>query len=238
MPPAAQDSGGDAARPRLLVVEDDPSIASELVRGLKQAGFEVALAGTGELAVQTAERERVDLVVLDVNLPDRTGFDVLDAWRSRRTLPVIVLTARTELRDRLRAFDLGAVDYLAKPFWMEELVARIRSRLRLADNRDPRQVRWDDVICDLDGRVVHRADGSDVGLTAHEFNVLALLLERRGRALTRDQIATHALPLEGDRQDRTVDSHVSHLRRKLGAAGSRIRTVWGIGYRFDLEEPS
>jgi DNA-binding response OmpR family regulator len=223
---------------RILVVEDDPSIGSALVRGLREAGFEVALATTGELALQTAAREPVDLVVLDLNLPDLTGFDLLDAWRSRQNVPVLVLTARTELHDRLQAFHLGAIDYLPKPFWMEELVARIRARLRLPEERDRRLVRWDDVVADLDRRVVQHADGSDLGLTAHEFNVLSLLLERQGNALTRDQIAASALPLVGDRQDRTVDSHISHLRRKLGPAGQRIRTVWGIGYRFDAEDAS
>jgi DNA-binding response OmpR family regulator len=233
-PATAKDT--NLIRAHVLVVEDDPSVAEGLVRGLKQAGFEVTLASRGDRALETAERDGVDLMVLDLNLPGASGFEVLDALRSRQSLPVIVLTARTELQDRLRAFDLGAADYLAKPFWMEELVARIRSRLRLPAQADRREVGWDDVVCDLDGRSVRRQDGQDLGLTAHEFNVLALLLERRGNALTRDQIAERALPFDGDRQTRTVDSHVSHLRRKLGPAGVRIRTVWGIGYRFDLED--
>ena len=219
-----------ASELRLLVVEDDPSIGSSLVVGLRRAGFQIELATTGELALHAALRERFDLVVLDLNLPDLTGFDVLDAWRSRLTCPVLVLTARVELQDRLRAFDLGAIDFLPKPFWMEELIARI------VDESQRRRVAWDDVVADLDGRVVRRADGSDLLLTAHEFNVLALLLERRGSALTRDQIAQATLPLDGDRQDRTVDSHVSRIRRKLGSAGARIRTVWGIGYCFDAED--
>lgn len=237
---AASASDIDAAsRPaadlRVLVVEDDPSIGSAIVVGLRQAGFVIELATTGELALQTSSREAFDLVVLDLNLPDLTGFDLLDAWRSRLTCPVIVVTARTELRDRLRVFDLGAVDFLAKPFWMEELVARIRLRLRVVDEAERRQVAWDDVVVDLDARVVTNSEGTDLQFTSHEFNVLALLLERRGTALTRDQIAQNALPLDGDRQDRTVDSHVSRVRKKLGDAGSRVRTVWGIGYRFDTD---
>lgn len=229
-------AGARSARQKLLVIEDDPSIAAGLVRGLRDAGFEVSLETTGAGALSAVAREPFDLVVLDLNLPDSTGFDVLDVWRARQSLPVIVLTARTELRDRLRAFDLGAADYLPKPFWMEELVARIRTRLRIVDAFERRVVSWDGVHCDLDARVVRRDDGSDVGLTAHEFNVLALLVTRKGSALTRDQIAEAALPHDGDRQARTVDSHVSHLRRKLGDAGQRIRTVWGIGYRFDVED--
>lgn len=226
----------EASRHHLLVVEDDPSIAVGLVRGLREAGFAVTLATRGDLALQAAARERFDLVVLDLNLPDTNGFDLLDAWRTRQAVPVLVLTARTELADRLRAFRLGAVDFLAKPFWMEELVARVRARLRAGQEPERRRVAWDGVVADLDGRVALGAAGEDLGLTAHEFNVLALLLERRGTALTRAQIAAHALPLEGERADRTVDSHVSHVRRKLGAAGKRIRTVWGLGYRFDGED--
>lgn len=231
-------TGGGSEPARLLVVEDDPSIASGLVRGLREHGFDVTLEGTTARAMSAVEREQVDLVVLDLNLPDGSGFDVLENWRFRKSLPVIVLTARTELRARIRAFDLGAADFLAKPFWMEELVARIRTRLRMVDGVERRVVGWDGVACDLDARVVRRDDGVEVNLTAHEFNVLALLVARRGTAFTRDQIAEAALPHEGDRQARTVDSHVSRLRRKLGDAGQRIRTVWGIGYRLDTEDAS
>lgn len=220
--------------PTILVVEDDPSIGATLVRGLRGAGFQVQLATTGELAMQVVAHEQVDLVLLDLNLPDLPGFDVLDALRTRYTAPVIVLTARTELRDRLRAFDLGAVDYLPKPFWMEELVARIRVRLKVPEPDARPTFCWDEVSVDLEGRSV-RMHGETVELTAHEFNVLALFVSRRGIALTRDQIADAALPYEGERQERTVDSHVSRIRKKLGPAGAKIRTVWGIGYRFEPE---
>lgn len=223
--------------PTILVVEDDPSIGATLVRGLRGAGFQVQLATTGELAMQVVAHEQVDLVLLDLNLPDLPGFDVLDALRTRYTAPVIVLTARTELRDRLRAFDLGAVDYLAKPFWMEELVARIRVRLKVPEPEARQTFCWDEVSIDLEGRAV-RLQGERVELTAHEFNVLALFVSRRGIALTRDQIAAAALPYEGERQERTVDSHVSRIRKKLGPAGAKIRTVWGIGYRFEPEASS
>lgn len=226
-------SSDASRRSRILVVEDDPSIASELVRGLKRASFEVVLVTSGEQAMSAPEREQVDLVVLDLTLPDVSGFDLLDAWRGRCTTPVIVLTARTELGDRIRAFDLGAIDYLPKPFWMEELVTRIRLRLRVTEETERRRICWGGVIADLDGRVVQREGGEDLRLTSHEFNVLAYLLERAGSALTRAQIAERALPLDGERTDRTVDSHISHLRRKLGPAGARIRTIWGIGYRFE-----
>jgi len=224
---------------RILVVEDDAPIAAGLVRGLKQSGFEVMLATDGWLALEASERERPDLVVLDLNLPGKDGFELLDEWKGRLRVPVIVLTARQELEARLRSFGLGAVDYLAKPFWMEELVARIRARLLLLEERPRRVLRWDDVSLDLDARGVSREGTGPVSLTRHEFDVLAYLVERPGRALTRAQIAQHALPPNEERDDRTVDSHVARIRKKLGPAGARIRTSWGIGYQFDSpEEPS
>ncbi len=146
---------------------------------------------------------------------------------------MVVLTARTELEDRLRCFELGAVDYLPKPFWMEELLARIRARLRVREQTQPREVAWADVIVDLDARRATRG-GEDLGLTASEFNLLAYLLERPGRAMSRAQIARSTLTADDAVDDRTVDSHVARIRRKLGKpASDAIRTVWGIGYRFD-----
>lgn len=222
-----------SAPARILVVEDDAPIAAGLVRGLKLAGFEVTLATDGPLALEAAERERPALVVLDLNLPGKDGFELLEVWKTRLRVPVIVLTARQELEARLRSFGLGAVDYLAKPFWMEELVARIRARLHLPEEGPRRVLRWDDVSLDLDAREASREGTGTLQLTRHEFDVLAYLVERPGRALTRAQIAQHALPPNEERDDRTVDSHVARIRKKLGPAGARIRTSWGIGYQFD-----
>jgi DNA-binding response OmpR family regulator len=147
-----------------------------------------------------------------------------------------VLSALTDLPARLKSFETGAVDFVPKPFFMEELVARIRSRLDLGQAEERRELTLEDVVLDLDARVVRR-NGEDLGLTGYEFNVLALLCQRAGRAQTRAQIADHALSEDGDCSDRTVDSHISRIRKKLGPeAGGRIRTVWGIGYRCDLED--
>ena len=221
---------------RILVIEDDPPIAAGIVRGLTHAGFSVELATDGERGAALGLAEPFALTVLDLMLPGLGGFAVLELWRERTSTPVIVLTARTDLDARLRAFELGAVDYLPKPFWVEELVARIRARLRLSVGAPSRAVRWDDVVLDLDARTV-QVGGAALGLTAHEFNVLAYMVERPGRAVTRQQLAEAALPAGGDRSDRTVDSHIARIRRKLGRpGGARLATVWGIGYRFDAPE--
>ncbi|RKH71223.1 DNA-binding response regulator [Corallococcus interemptor] len=219
----------------ILVVEDDPPIAAGIVRGLKLAGFQVTLATDGPLALEAAEREPPALVVLDLNLPGMDGLELLQAWRHRLRVPILVLTARQELEARLRSFGLGAADYLAKPFWMEELVARIRARLRLPEEDARRTLRWADVSIDLDAHTVSREGTGPVSFTRHELDVLLYLVERPGRAVTREQIADQALPPNEERDTRTVDSHVARIRKKLGPAGAHLRTVWGIGYRFDPE---
>src|SRR5262249_48654031 len=144
-----------------------------------------------------------------------------------------VLTAKTALADRLRAFELGAADFVAKPFWIEELAARIRSRLRLVDEQPNRVVKWEGVTLDLDARAV-TVEGRMAPLTPTEFAVLAFLVERRGRAVSRSVLAEQALSFLEEPDVRTVDSHVARLRKKLGAGSAAIATVWGIGYRFEI----
>ena len=158
--------------------------------------------------------------------------------RHRAPVPVIVLTARTDLPDRLRAFELGAADFVSKPFWIEELVARIRSRLRLREELPKRVVRWEGVALDLDARTA-TVEGRLASLTPTEFAVLAFLVERRGRAVSRAVLAEQALASLEEPDARTVDSHVARLRKKLGPGATAIATVWGIGYRFEPgPEPS
>jgi two-component system OmpR family response regulator len=219
------------SRPRILIVEDDPGVVQGLSRGLQRAGFDTGIAMTGDDGLQRILSESFDLVLLDLMLPERTGFEVLDALRSRVSVPVVVLSARTELPARLSSFERGAIDFVPKPFFLEELVARIRARLALTHPVPRRALVIADVTLDLDARTARRGT-EDLGLTTHEFNVLAFLRERAGRALTRTQIAEGALPESGERSDRTVDSHLSRIRKKLGPpAAELIETVWGIGYR-------
>lgn len=215
---------------RVLVVEDDPSIARNVVRGLRAADFEVELVSRGDLATEALRRVDPALVVLDLNLPGLTGEQLLEAWAGRTKVPVIVLTARVDLDDRLRVFELGAVDFLPKPFWVEELVARVRARLGRAEDKPKRVLSLGDVQLDLDGRRALRED-QDLGLTPHELNVLVYLVERAGRACSRAQIAQAVLSMDEEVDPRTVDSHVTRLRKKLGPTASCVETVWGVGYR-------
>lgn len=218
---------------RVLVVEDDPRTASGIVRGLAAAGFEVELATDGVTGCRLALRRDHDVVVLDLLLPDRDGFEVLARIRDRVTAPTIVLTACADLGDRLRSFELGAADFLAKPFFVEELVARIRSRLAVRGTSPSRIVRWADAAVDLDARTLSVA-GLAVALTRDELDLLAYLVARPGRAVPRRVLAEEACDRDSERDPRTVDTHVARLRRKLGPrAGAAIVTVWGIGYRFE-----
>lgn len=220
--------------PRVLVVEDDPSVAAGLVRGLRLAGFEVELATDGTTGARIALDAAIDVVLLDLMLPERTGFEVLELLQRRPAVPpVIVLSARTELGDRLRAFQLGAVDFVPKPFWVEEVVARIRAHLHAPDEPPAsRVVAWADVVVNLDARTV-TVGGEAVAFTRFELDLLAYLVQRPSRAIPRAQLASHALGPLDERTDRTVDSHLARIRKKLGAAASAVTTVWGIGYRFD-----
>jgi len=218
-------------RRRIVVVEDDPRLGPTVVAALVRAGWDAVLASDGEAALEEVERVPPDAIVLDLMLPGRSGHELLEAWRDRLSVPVIVLSARTDLPARLGSFTRGAVDYVAKPFFVEELVARLRLRLDDPAPRASRQVELGDVVVDLDARLAH-LHGDDLGLTAVEFNVLAALVDRPGRAMSRQQLAEAALPLEGSRLDRAVDSHISRIRRKLGDHAAPIETVFGVGYRF------
>jgi two-component system, OmpR family, response regulator len=220
----------------LLVVEDDPGVAGGIVRGLREAGFDVELATNGVDGARKALEGGYSAMVLDLMLPEQSGFAVLEQLQGRTSVPILVLTAKSDLADRLRCFGLGAADYVTKPFWMEELVARLRTRLRINSEAPKRVVRWADVELDLDSRMVTVA-GADAGFTRNEFDVLAHLVERQGRAISRAQLAEHALTPFEQRDARTVDSHIARIRKKLGAeGGGRVVTVWGIGYRFEADK--
>lgn len=215
--------------PRILVVEDDPGVASGLVKGLRAAGFTVELRRDGDAALPRLLAGEHDLAVLDINLPGRDGLSLLAETRGRAPRPAIILTARTDLETRLSAFERGAVDFITKPFWMAELVARVRARLAMPVHT--RTVEVGSVTVDLDARLARR-DGERIDFTPHEFNVLAWLVERPERPTTRAQLIERCLPPDSDALERTIDSHIARIRRKLGPEGGCIETVWRVGYRY------
>jgi two-component system, OmpR family, response regulator len=221
--------------PRVLVVEDDAPMAAGLVRGLRGAGFAVELACDGEAAVRLCLEGEFDAMVLDVRLPRLDGFAVLEKVRPRTSTKVLMLTASGDLPQRLRAFELGAVDFVPKPFWIEELVARIRAQLKERPQAPSRLFAFGEAEVDLDRRLL-RVQGEPVELTQTEWALLLYLLERPGRPVSRDTLIREVLAPFEAADARTVDSHVAHLRKKLGEARAAIATVWGIGYRFQPRE--
>jgi DNA-binding response OmpR family regulator len=223
---------------QIVLIEDEPGIADFIDRGLSARGFEVRAAQDGERGLELALGERVELVVLDLMLPRKSGMEVLrELSESRPGLPVIVLTARGEIEDRVGGLDAGAVDYLVKPFALAELEARIRAQLRTARQSPSTTVRRGGLEIDLLTRSV-RSGGHPVRLTKTEFDLLAYFLNNPGQILTRQQILRAVWGYEHDPATNIVDVYIGYLRRKLGVGGTPvpIKTVRSRGYR--LEEPS
>jgi DNA-binding response OmpR family regulator len=216
-----------------LVVEDETSIASFVSLYLKNAGYRVQTVGTGQDALDLLGHERPDLVVLDLMLPDVDGIEVCRRIRRSSDLPILMLTARDEDVDKIIGLEVGADDYLTKPFNPRELVARVKSILRRAvpERREPqeRQLKHGALEIDAGRREVH-VDGKEVQLAPKEFDLLWELLDHRGLVLTRDQLLERVWGYTFAGDTRTVDVHVRQLRRKLGEA-SPIVTVWGVGYK-------
>jgi DNA-binding response OmpR family regulator len=231
----------------ILVIEDEPGIVDFLERGLQAEGFDVDSALDGDSGAQKALGESIDLVVLDMMLPGRSGQAVLNELHATRPeLPVIVLTARGEIEDRVAGLDAGAVDYLTKPFSLNELAARIRAQLRVAAQAPRTNLTAADIEVNLLTREVRRA-GQPVRLSTTEFELLVYLMRNRGQVLSREQILRAVWGYEYDPGTNVVDVYVGYLRRKLrrigppddrkGGPSSRheapIATVRSVGYRFD-----
>jgi DNA-binding response OmpR family regulator len=216
---------------RVLVVEDDEALGRQVVETLGDAGYDTSWLRRGdEVGVVAVEGQ--SLVILDLMLPGQHGLDVLKRLREHSEVPVLVLSARNETADKVRALQLGADDYLTKPFWPEELLARVAARLRRPVLQRAARVEVGPLALDLDQRQVAVA-GDPVELTRVEFDILAALARRPGAAVSRLWLVAHVLDPEREGSERTLDVHVSRLRKKLGLAGRAVATVWGVGYRLD-----
>ncbi len=219
----------------IAVVEDDPSIADLLDMYLRQAGFKVVISTNGESGLANIERHDADLVILDIGLPGvLDGFDVLKSLRGQSRIPVMMLTAREDEIDRILGLELGADDYVLKPFSPREVVARVKAILRRAappDDVRPEVRQIGEIEVDPGRREV-RVTGEVVHLATREFDLLQYFVDNAGLALSRQQLLEGVWGPEWYGDDRTVDVHVRQLRRKLGDA-LPLATVWGIGYRLD-----
>jgi DNA-binding response OmpR family regulator len=221
--------------PRVLVIEDDPKILRSLDRGLRAEGYEVVTAATGEEGQRLSAAGRFDCLVLDLLLPGRGGLEVLaDLRHSGSGVPVLILTARDAVEDRVRGLDGGADDYLVKPFHFAELLARLRVLLRRGRAAEETVLRAGDLELDLVRRRVTRG-GSEVSLTLREFDVLAYLVRHKNAAVTREMLGRDVWQEPGYALTNVIDVYVNLLRRKLERPGDRplIATLRGVGYRLE-----
>jgi two-component system phosphate regulon response regulator PhoB len=225
----------------ILVIEDEVDLATTLEYNLRSEGFQVRLAHNGRQGIAAATTDPLpDVIVLDLMLPDLSGTEICRRLREgdrTRDVPVIMCTAKGEEIDRVVGFEVGADDYVVKPFSVRELVLRIRAQLRRRSQRaegEPSLIRFGRLEIDRDA---HRAwvDKTEVSLTALEFRLLHQFLARRGRVQTRDALLSDVWGIDADVTTRTVDTHVKRLREKLGDAGAYIETLRGVGYRFKSE---
>ena len=232
----------------ILVIEDDPGIVKIVRLYLERDGHRVATAADGAAGLRLAQESPPDLVVLDLMLPRLDGMAVCRALRAQSEVPIIMVTARAGEDDRLAGLDLGADDYIVKPFSPRELAARVRAVLRRAARAEnagsgagaganagrPSRLEYDGIVIDLEARAVRIGDRSPA-LTPTEFRLLTMLAQQPGRVFSRDQIIENAFGDDYDGFDRTVDVHIANLRRKIEPDGKRpryVQTVHGVGYRF------
>lgn len=216
---------------RVLIVEDDPSLRRQLCDRLTAEGYAIDTAADGEEAAFQGENEPYDAIILDLGLPRQDGLSVLRGWReSGLNTPVMILTARDHWHDKVLGIDAGADDYLAKPFHVEELLARLRALIRRAQGRTSAELRAGPVVLDTRTGAV-TASGQPVELTAYELRVLSYLMHHVGEIVSRTELTEHVYAQDFDRDSNTIEVFVGRLRKKLGV--DLIKTVRGLGYRFD-----
>jgi two-component system OmpR family response regulator len=219
---------------RLLVIEDDKDLNRQLVAALETAGYAVDHATDGEEGHFLGDTEPYDAVVLDIGLPKLDGISVLTAWRKAgKIMPVLILTARDGWSEKVQGFDAGADDYVAKPFHLEEVLARLRALLRRASGHATNELQCGPVALDTrSGRVT--VSGAAVKLTSHEYRLLAYLMHHSGRVVSRGEIVEHLYDQDFDRDSNTIEVFIGRLRKKLGV--DVLQTVRGLGYMMDPGE--
>ncbi|MGB5414841.1 MAG: response regulator transcription factor [Polyangiales bacterium] len=215
---------------RILLVEDDVALGQQVVQTLSQAGFDPQWVQDGD-AARDLDPDDYRVIVLDLMLPGIYGMDLLKRYRMKSEVPVLILSARDDTADKIRGLKLGADDYVTKPFFPEELVARIQACLRRPNLVGTERLVVGAIQVDLERHEVSNAAGS-LSLTPVEFEILALLARRKGSAVTREALVDAALDPAQDGSRRTLDVHISRLRSKLGKDAIQLETVWGIGYRL------
>ena len=220
---------------RLLVVEDEKKLCDMIAKSLHQAGYEVDTCNDGEEALEMAHNKEYDIILLDVMLPKLTGFEVCQQIREFSDMPIIMLTARSEERDELQGFELGVDEYISKPFSPKILVARVGAILRRTgqDGQD-NILEAGGIRLDKAAHLV-TADGKNVELSFKEFELLTYFLENQGIALSREKILNNVWNYDYFGDARTIDTHVKKLRSKMGEKGEYIKTIWGMGYKFEVE---
>lgn len=223
---------------RILIVDDDRDVVRLMRAYLEQAGYEVLVAYDGETAVFTLRQERPDLLLLDLMLPDRDGLDITQMVRADPALaqiPIIMLTARVDDTDKIVGLEIGADDYVTKPYNPREVVARVRARLRTQTAVPPQRLQVGGLVLDL-GRREAQINGRAVELTPTEFNLLHVLMAQAGYVCTRSELIRKALGSDYEGIERTLDSHVRNLRQKIepdAKSPTYIHTVYGVGYRLE-----
>ena len=221
--------------PHILIVEDEAAIADTLVFALQGEGFTTTWLSLAEAALEFQQRTPADLLILDVGLPDMSGFEACKQLRRSSEVPVLFLTARNAEIDRVVGLEIGADDYVTKPFGMMELISRIKAVLRRSGKQqDKTKLSVGGISLDTKKHEV-KVDGEQVVLTLKEFELLEKLMRNQGIVLTRDQLLTEIWGYDFDGETRTVDVHIRTLRQKLGEQGSLVKTVRGVGYRIGGE---
>ena len=221
----------------VLVVDDEKLIVKGIRFSLEQDGMEVDCAYDGEEALKLARENHYDMILLDVMLPKHDGFEVCQQIREFSDVPIIMLTARSEERDELQGFELGVDEYISKPFSPKILVARVEAILRRTGNYT------EDDVLEVGGIVMDKAahmvtiDGKNIDLSYKEFELLAYFMENKGIALSREKILNHVWNYDYFGDARTIDTHVKKLRSKMGEKGDYIKTIWGMGYKLDIDAP-